>query len=84
MPLLLHSAVHGLATLCICLYYKPELWWLSFVDAAAHFIMDRIKAGDRYLGRFRDKNKASYWNALGFDQMVHHLTHIYIVWMIIQ
>lgn len=83
LPLLVHVGVHTMFSLGICLYYRPELWWLSLVDGASHFFMDRIKAGDRYLGRYRDRNKASYWNALGFDQMVHHLTHLYIVWKLI-
>jgi len=78
-PLLVHCCVHGLFTLAIVMYYKPGLWWLALVDIAAHFIMDRIKAGPRYLGRFRDRDKSSYWNALGFDQMIHHLTNFYIV-----
>ena len=83
LPLLAHVAVHGAATLVIVLCFRPELWWLSLVDVAAHFAMDRIKASDRYLGRFRDRDKASYWNALGFDQSVHHLTHIFIIWTIV-
>lgn len=83
LPLLLHSAVHAFFTLLICLYFNPSLWWLALVDGLVHFFMDRMKAGDRYLGRFRDKDKPSYWHALGFDQMVHHLTHIYIIWVLV-
>ena len=84
LPLTLHAGVHFLFTLMICLWLRPDLWWLSIFDFAVHFVMDRIKAGPNYLGRFRDKTKSSYWVALGFDQMVHHLTHIYIVWVLIQ
>lgn len=83
LPLLLHTAVHGLFTLIVCLYYAPSLWWLAIVDMVAHFLMDRIKAADKYLGRFRDRDKPSYWAALGFDQMIHHLTSTYIVWVIV-
>ncbi len=84
-PLSAHAAVHSLASLAIIfVMHKPQLWWLAIVDFAAHFIMDRIKAGPKYLGRFKDKTKAPYWNSLGFDQMVHHLTHLYLVWVLIQ
>lgn len=82
LPLVSHCAVHAAMTLLIVLAVNPTLWWLALVDGVVHFFLDRIKAGSRYLGRFRDRDKASYWNALGFDQMAHHLTSIYIIWRI--
>ncbi|MCB0385952.1 MAG: DUF3307 domain-containing protein [Bdellovibrionales bacterium] len=82
-PLAVHCLVHGILTLVIVLVLAPHLWWLMIVDVVIHFFMDRIKSGPRYLGRFHDKSKAAYWNCFGFDQMVHHLTHFYIVWVII-
>ena len=45
--------------------------------------MDRFKSGPRYLGRYNNLSKAGFWNVLGFDQMIHHLTHIYIVYIIV-
>jgi len=53
LPLLAHAGVHALFTLAICLWMAPNLWWLSIVDLITHFIMDRIKASPRYLGRFK-------------------------------
>lgn len=52
-PLLAHSSVHALFTLGVCLLIAPSLWWLSVIDLVIHFIMDRIKAGPKYLGRFK-------------------------------
>lgn len=83
LPLSLHAGVHGALTLAIAVYVNNSLWWLAFADFAIHFVMDRIKSGPRYLGRFNDKNRAGFWNALGIDQMVHHLTHIWIIWMLV-
>lgn len=83
LPLTLHCVVHAALTLAIVLLFKPSLWWLSLVDFAIHFVMDRIKAGPRYLGRFNDVTKTSYWVTFGFDQMVHHLTHFLIIWIIV-
>ena len=83
LPLLTHACVHATGTLLICLYFNSKLWWLALVDLVIHFLMDRIKAGDRYLGRFRDKNKQGYWNCLGFDQLVHHFTHYYIIYVLV-
>lgn len=82
-PLSLHCLVHATLTLIICLVVNPSFWWLSLVDFTCHFIMDRIKSGPRYLGRFNNRDKAGFWNALGFDQMVHHFTHYMIIYILV-
>lgn len=82
-PLALHCAIHAVITLGIVMLIIPSLWWLAFVDFVTHFTMDRIKAGPRYLGRFRDTSSIGFWMSFGFDQMVHHFTHYWIIWMLI-
>ena len=82
-PLALHSLVHALFTLAILLAFAPSLWALAFLDFTVHFIQDRIKASPNLLGRFKPDNKFFWW-ALGQDQMVHHLTHYIIIWLIIK
>lgn len=84
LPLITHCLVHGFFTLIIVMLYDPKLWWLAVFDFVTHFIMDRIKSGPKYLGRYTDTTKSPFWVALGFDQMVHHLTSIYIVWAMVQ
>lgn len=84
IPLSTHCAVHCLLTLAIILPINPSLWWLGILDFVVHFIMDRIKSGPRYLGRFNDRDRPGFWNALGFDQLIHHLTGFYIVWVVVQ
>jgi|SRR6185312_5566512 len=81
-PLSIHCGIHALITFGVCLYVNPALWWLAVVDFVVHFFMDRIKAGPRYLGRYHDIRGKAFWVTFGFDQMVHHLTHIYICWML--
>ena len=84
LPLCLHSGVHAVLSLCIVLAFGlTNLWWLAILDFVIHFVMDRIKSGPRYLGRFNDRSRPGYWNVLGFDQMVHHLTHMYLIWIMI-
>ncbi len=53
LPLLMHAGVHAMFTLAICLLLAPNLWWLVVVDLLTHFIIDRVKAGPKYLGRFK-------------------------------
>ena len=67
-------------TLAAVLYYNPACWWLAALDFGIHFTMDRLKAGPRYLGRFHDVRSKAYWVSFGIDQMIHHLTHLYIAW----
>ena len=81
-PLFSHVLVHGLFTLLILLIFSPTLWWLCLVDIVIHFIIDRIKASPNMLNRFPVENKFFWWS-LGIDQMIHHLTHYFIIYMII-
>lgn len=83
VPLALHCFVHSVLTLVICLVYNPKMAWLALVDFTIHFLFDRFRSGPRYLGRFNDPKASIFWWVLGGDQMLHHLTHIWIIWMLI-
>ena len=83
-PLALHCAVHAGLTLIICFFFRPDLWWLSLIDFSIHFAMDRLRSGPKYLGRYNDVNNSIFWWILGFDQMIHHMSHILIIWIIMQ
>lgn len=52
IPLLAHASINGAFTLLICLFVDSTMWWLCLVDVVSHFIIDRIKSGKKYLGRF--------------------------------
>lgn len=82
-PLTIHCGVHAAFTFAIVMWLNPACWWLAIVDFIAHFTMDRIKAGPRYLGRFNNLTSKAFWVTFGLDQTVHHLTHLYIVWVLI-
>ena len=57
LPLAAHCAVHAAFTLGILLYFAPHYWALTFLDFGVHFIMDRIKASPKMLGRFDNISK---------------------------
>jgi hypothetical protein len=82
-PLAIHCSVHMGLTLAAVLYVNPAYWWLCILDFLVHFTMDRIKAGPRYLGRFHDMRSRAFWVSFGLDQMVHHLTHLWIAWFLV-
>ena len=100
LPLLAHVGVHGLFTFGITVCFTGNVllgFLLACFDVVVHFVMDRIKAGKKYLGRFKpltakeypDASEAQkqhntyFWWSLGLDQMVHHLTHYAIIACII-
>lgn len=119
-PLATHCSIHALFTFLIYLWVlgtdKSICYGFAafgaFMDFTCHFVMDRIKASPRYLGRFKPlsanemKNILSYlptlgeeevkekfgkelrsntyfWWSLGLDQMIHHLTHYWLIWFLI-
>lgn len=82
VPLMAHCTVHAWLTAWIILFTNPSLWWLCLVDFSLHFTMDRIKAWKLLLGRFKPEQPYFWW-ALGFDQMVHHLTHYLIIYILV-
>ncbi len=98
LPLISHCLVHGVFTLSICLYVNPTYWWLSLVDMSVHFVVDRIKASPNLLGRFKSlcqhnganatqkelRNNNFFWYVLGMDQMLHHLTDLFIIFMLLK
>ena len=81
-PLAVHAGVHGAMTLAVALFVAPQLWWLGLLDMLVHFTMDRIKAGPKYLGRWKPDNKYFWWS-LGLDQMVHHMTHYVCIYFLV-
>ena len=82
LPLAMHSGTQAMGTLILLLFHRPEYWWLALVDFAVHFPVDRLKASPALFGRWKPDNKFFWW-ALGFDQMLHHLTHYFFIFMIL-
>ncbi|GJL91840.1 MAG: hypothetical protein DHS20C04_14990 [Hyphococcus sp.] len=82
-PLSIHVFIHAATTFAIVWVVNPTLWWLAIFDFAAHFTMDTIKSNPGLLGRFTNMNKQSFWIPFGIDQMVHHLTHYIIIWVLL-
>lgn len=118
LPLSAHAGVHFLFTLMICLFVRPQYWWLALFDFGTHFVMDRIKASPNLLGKYKAlsanemkealkflddykdfdpppnlptknvvhdmiRRNAYFWWCLGVDQIVHHLSDLFIVYWLV-
>ena len=84
-PLSLHCFVHALFTFIIAIFVTSFSLAIivALIDFVIHFAMDRIKASKKMLGKYNPSDKA-FWVYLGFDQMIHHLTSILLIWIILQ
>lgn len=98
LPLISHCLVHAILTYLICLKYLhiESAACMALFDFSVHFVMDRIKASPNILGKFQclsknefqsatpDQLKSNkyFWWSLGVDQLVHHLTHYVIIYVI--
>lgn len=81
-PLGLHAAVHAAATFAIAAGMGSRLaMMLGVLDFCAHFIVDRIKASPKLLGRWKPDSPFFWWT-LGADQLCHHLTHYLIIYFL--
>jgi hypothetical protein len=108
-PLLAHVGVHAAITFGIVTwfgftchqhyssYILERAFAMAMFDGSVHFVMDRVKASPKLLGRFKPLTAETYkdaspekirsntffWWALGFDQLIHHLTHYAIIaWLL--
>ena len=77
-----HSIKHAVATSVIMLCVTGNIniaVGAGFVDLFLHYHIDFIKM---HYG-CRDVTNPLFWNQLGFDQLVHQLTYIGIVFVLI-
>lgn len=57
---------------------------LYIVELILHFVIDRIKASPKLLGRYNDKGKRAFWDILMLDQMLHRLCYIGYIYLLIR
>ena len=74
-PLVCHCLVHAGFTLIIVACFTGEPMFaiaLMLADFVIHFEIDNVKTR---MTRGMNPGQSSFWSWLGFDQMLHHLTH---------
>lgn len=85
-PLAAHCGVHAFFTAIIFLLYSPSFVWLSLLEFAIHFVVDRAKATYKldtgvWTPEQRGINLTKYYRAFGLDQLAHGLTYIALVYI---
>ena len=82
LPLLAHSATHGIFTLLITLAFQPHLWWFALVDFGVHLVIDFSKSKIGHLTGWGIAD-GSYWMLFGLDQFLHHATGLALSYFIV-
>jgi hypothetical protein len=82
---LVHVAIHAALTLPVFLILRPRTFAVAALvlaaEALVHYHIDWLK--ERIVKRQQwTTADDSYWRALGFDQLLHGLTYVWIVWLL--
>lgn len=81
---LLHAGLHGLATFACVYWYAPvAALYLAWLDCVVHYHIDWAKVNINTKMGWGPTTHEQFWWLLGFDQLLHALTYILIVWMIV-
>ncbi|MDP5217644.1 DUF3307 domain-containing protein [Ruegeria sp. 2205SS24-7] len=78
----LHAGVHAVGSAIVLLIVGTPLAFLLLLIALEWFIHFNIDYGKAH---YSDKmelqpNQARYWHAVGFDQFLHQMTYVAMVW----
>ncbi len=77
LPLLSHSAVHGAMSAGILAFPLGfQALWFGLLDLVIHFALDYWIAKTRW-----QIHEKQFWNALGLNQMLHHLSYLPLAYM---
>lgn len=79
---ILHSGLHGIATMFVMLWIAPIQLSVAFgaIDAVAHYHIDWAKMNiNKKLG-WTATTHEEFWWLVGIDQWLHMMTYVTIIW----
>lgn len=77
-----HAGLHAAATVVVLALVGIPLWFIAVIavaEWAVHFHIDWGKAAYSELRGYTPAD-AKFWRAVGFDQALHQLTYVAIIW----
>jgi hypothetical protein len=78
-----HAILHGSLTLLICIFFVKSAdvaIAMGILDSVVHYHVDWVKMN---LSRGISTDHHNFWIWLGFDQMIHYLTYIFIIGLLL-
>ena len=81
---LVHSGQHMVATFIILLFFvsSPLALGISFLEFLVHYHMDWAKMNLNKKMGWTATTHNEFWVLVGFDQLVHSLTYIGVVYLV--
>jgi hypothetical protein len=82
---IVHSLIHSVGTFLILVFFIsliPALLF-SLLDGTIHYHIDWLKMKLNRLYNLSPTNSKLYWFLFGFDQYLHQLTYLFIVYALI-
>lgn len=79
----LHAFIHAYLSLFILWALQIDMrvaWCLALLEFVAHYVIDWGKVNINKATGWGPTNSEEYWVLLGFDQFLHSLTYIGMVW----
>ena len=84
---LLHSGLHAVGTffaLWVCLPWAgPTIMLMSVIEFSIHYHVDWAKMNINKLLNWKPDTHEQFWWLLGFDQLLHSLTYIGMIFFLI-
>jgi hypothetical protein len=82
---LLHSGLHGIGTMVVLMFFVPApvAVYFGLIDAGVHYHIDWAKMNLNKRFGWGPTTHNEFWILLGFDQLLHSLTYLAIVWFVV-
>lgn len=90
-----HAVQHGLATWAILVFAVPEFCFdsfnfcivpgaltLSLIETVIHYFVDLSKMKLNAALGWGPTTTDNFWRLLGFDQFLHQITYVWIIWFV--
>lgn len=81
---IVHSGIHAVVTFIILCFFAtiPMAAFVAILEFVIHYHMDWFKMWYNRKKGWTATTHNEFWILTGFDQLVHSLTYILVVWLI--
>jgi Protein of unknown function (DUF3307) len=81
---LLHCAIHLVGSIFVlCFFMHSPMFLILGVEFVVHYHVDWAKMNINKRMRWTPTTSEQFWWLLGFDQLLHQLTYVWMIWMVI-
>ena len=78
---IVHAGLHGLTSAAL-FGFLPGGLWLCVAEFVIHYHIDWAKMNLNRVFGWGPMTSENFWRLLGFDQWLHAMTYIWMLWMV--